>query len=1043
MTLSEISVQRPVTAVVMTAALLVFGFLGLSRLGIDRFPKVDPVRVTVRTILPGASPEVVEEDVTAVLEEQINTIPGIRSLTSMSAPGASMIMIEFDLSRDIDQAASDIREKVSAALGNLPRDAEPPIVDKQDLQAQPILWAVVFGDRPIAEVTEFAKEEVKKRLERISGVGSVLLGGKRERVIRIWLSRERMEAFGLTVSEIREALSRENVEAGGGTIEGGSLEFSVRTQGEIKEVTDFGEIVVASRAGRLVRLSNVARVEDGLEDLRGIARYNGQPAVGLGVQKQSGANTVRIAQRVREEIEEAKRFLPPGLSIDVSFDSSTFITDSVREMEFSLVLAAALTTLVVFFFLLNFRSTLFVGLAIPISIIATFGMIYFLGFTLNTMTLLSLSLSVGIVVDDAIVVLENIFRHRQEGKGARRAALEGSREITFAAMASTFAIAAVFLPVAFMRGASGRFFYEFGVTVTIAVLVSLFVSLTLIPMLCSRFLVVSEGAWPRLRRGYLALENWYTRRLAAALRHRGLVLVAALLLFALSLLLVRKVGSEFTPSEDVARAVVRFETPIGSSLEYTDGKVAALEKVLAGRAEVKGRFAAVGLSASGRGSNKGMIFVRLLPKTERKMTQAQIITLLRREFSGIPGVRAFVEDPSAGFGAQRGSPLEFYIKGPSLEGLGSIAGAMVDRLRQIPGVVDINTNLDVGLPEVRLYIDRDRAADLGVEVSTIASAVSSLVGGEDVTRFKDQGKRYDVRLKLAPSDRSVPGDLGRILVRNRDGRLIRLESLVRIVEGSAASVINRRDRERAVTVFANLEGGKRLGSAIKDVRAAASSIITPPYRYGFGGQAELSQESSSELLFALALAVVIAYMILASQFESFLQAANVMLTLPLAAIGAFVFLWVFGQTLNVFSMIGIILLTGIVKKNAILLVDYANTIRSKGGSAREAILTAAPVRLRPILMTAITTIAAAVPTAFGIGPGSESRAPMAMVVVGGMFAATLLPLFVIPVTYSMFEELKEKLARRQGRRTGLSGVDTDGNGRGFLAIFSRRKRKIS
>lgn len=1008
MFLPDISIKRPVFATMMISAMIVFGIIGYTRLGVDQFPKTEYPVVTITTTLLGASPEVMEEDVTDIIEEEVNTIQGIKSLTSVSATGASLVTLEFDLDRDIDLAAQDVRDKVAGAVRRLPKDIDPSVVDKLDLQAQPIIWVAVSGERPIQEVTEYAKETVKKRLETISGVGSILMGGRRERKIRIWLDSEKLAGYGLTSLNVKTALGRENIEIPGGRIESRAIEFNIVTEGEVKRVGDFNELIIAQRNGVPIRIRDVGYIEDGLEDKRTAARYRGDPAVGLGIRKQSGANTVEVARRVKETLENIKQTLPPGIKLDISFDSSVFIEDSIKEVQFALIVGAGLACAVVFFFLLSLRSTIFIAFAIPTSLIATFGFVYFLGFTINTMTLLALTLSTGMVVDDAIIILENIFRHRKSEPDPLKAARLGASEIGFAAMASTFAIVAVFIPVAFMKDVSGRFFYEFGITVAVANLLSLFVSLTLTPMLCSRYLKIEEGVNPVFRaieKGYSLLESGYRRLLALSLAHRALVILLAIGLFYGSLKLMGFMGSEFIPPEDQSRMIIRFETPVGSSIEYTEGMLREIEDRLRKLPEARSFFGAIGLSASGTQVNKGILFTRLIGKEKRERSQHEIMAFLRKDLNQIPGVRVYIEDIAQGFGAQRGAPLEFYITGPTLEGLEQYSAAIMKKLKEVPGIVDVNSNLDLRLPEARIFIDRERASALGLDVASIASEINTMMAGEDVTKYKEKGKRYDVRVKLIPDQRTRPIDIDRIMVRNSYGVLVKLSNVVSIETGIGPNVINRRDRQRAVTIFANLEGRKDLGSAVEDVKRIAGDLLPSEYNLNLSGRAKLQQESMRSLAFALILSIIIAYMILASQFDSYIHSLTVLLSLPLSIIGAIGVLWLTENTINIFSVIGIILLTGIVKKNSILLVDYTNTLRERGMERNEAVLTASPVRLRPILMTSLSTIFGVLPTAVGIGPGSETRAPMAIAIAGGMLTSTLLPLFAVPVVYTIFDDL--------------------------------------
>ncbi len=1047
MFLSDFAIKKPVTTIMMMSALLVFGVIGFLRLGVDQFPKADFPIVTITTVYEGAGPEVVEENVTDVVEEEVATIEGVRNLTSVSSHGASVVTIEFDMSRDIDLAAQDVRDRIAGAAKKLPLDADPPVINKLDMQAQPIMWVAVSGKRPIEQVTAFAEDVMKLRLETLKGVGAIVVGGRRERTVRVWLDRDRLEARGVTAADVVRALGRENVEVPGGWLKSKDVEFSVKIEGEFTDVGSFNELIINKTTGTgtttascyHVRLRDVGFVEDGLEDERSLARYNGEAAVGLGIRKKSGANTVELAGLIKKELDLARPDLPEGLKLDVAFDSSVFITESMSEMQFALVFGGLLTALIVFLFLRSLSATFITAVTIPLSIIGTFVFIYFLGFTLNTMTMLALTLAIGIVIDDAIVIIDNIHRHgRHQGatdsadagsdsgvsiehnsRGSLiAAARSGTQEIAFAVIATTLTLAAVFIPVAFMKGVIGRFFFEFGITVSVAVFLSTFIALTFTPMMASRFMKVDAGATKQHGRFYNVMENiystlesFYSRSLSRALDHRLLVVVIALFVFGSSLLVWNMLGKEFMPPEDQSRFFVSFSTPEGSSIDYTEKKLAYNESVLKNTPEIRSFFGAIGLGDSGS-VNKGIMFVRMHPKHERKRSQSEVIGALRGAFGAEPGQRAFPMALASGFGAGRGAPLQFIIKGPSIGELKKYSDLIAERFSKVPGIVDVDTDFDLGLPELKVYIDRDRAADLGVDTTTVAETINTLIGGRDVTTFKQGGKRYDVRVKLISSQRSLPSDIERLFIRNSEGRPVKLSSVVEVAEGVGPSVINRKDRERSITVTANMEPGKPLGSAITDITDIAREVLPDGYTTKLGGSADMFKESIISMLVAFLLAVIVTYMVLASQFESLLHPFTVMLALPLSIAGALFALWVSGSTVNIYSLIGLTLLIGLVTKNSILLIDYTNILRSRGHEVRSAVLNAGPVRLRPILMTAMSTICGVLPTAIGIGPGSESRAPMAIAVIGGLLVSTLLTLFVVPVVYTLLDDLKNALTSR-------------------------------
>ncbi|MBN1421923.1 MAG: efflux RND transporter permease subunit [Planctomycetes bacterium] len=1017
MFLSDLSVNRSVMAAMVILAILVFGAIGYTRLGISQYPDVEFPVVSVTTVLEGAAPEVVELDVTDVLEEEINTIEGIRSLRSVSALGFSRIEVEFELERDIDVAVQDVRDKVGMARRELPEDIDPPIVQKENPADQPIMWLAVYGQRPIQEVTSFADDYLRPRLETIKGVGSVLVGGKRERMIRVWIQREWLEAHRLAADDVMAALARENIEVPGGNLESEAIEFQIKTEGEVPEPAAFGDVIVAYRDGAPIRIRDVALVEDGLEDERGVARYNQIPAVGLGVRKQRGANTVAIAREVRRRLEELRPTFPADFRVTVAYDGSRFIEDAIREIEFALIVAVALTAVVTFVFLISFGSTLIIFLAIPTSLVGTFAVMYFMDFTLNTFTLLGLNLSVGLVVDDAIIVLENIYRHREMGQGPAEGAKRGAGEIAFAALAATLSIAAVFVPVAFLYGVVGQFFYEFGITIAAAILISLFVALTLTPMLCSKILRVGKAAGP-LARGLRAtmdlLSKAYETILRGALRIRFVVIAVSIALLIGSFGLLGRLGKEFVPPQDVETVLLLLDTPVGSSIEYTNDKLRLCETWFSKRTEVRGFFAAIGIGFE-QGVNHAVMFVSLTPVGTRKVSQQELTRLAREELGKIPGMQVlFLDLSQAAFSARAGFPIEFNVQGPDLAELERLSGSIMDGMRGIPGVVDIDSDFDRGQPEVRVVPDRDRAADAGVTVAQIGRAVGVLAGGVEATKYKEGGKRYEVRVRMLRAERETPASLREIALRGRDGRLIRLGEVAAVREVGGLPVIRRLNRERTIGIQAGLAEGTPQAAAIDGVRALLRDALKDPYRASFTGTAEEFQRTFVSLIFALGLAILFTYMVLASQFNSLIDPFVVMMAVPFSLIGAAGSLYAAGQTLNLYSFIGLILLQGLVVKNSILLVEFANHERERGAGAVDAMLRAGRTRLRPILMTAISTIFGAVPVVVLSGAGAETRRPMGVAVLGGMTVSTLLSLLVVPAVYVVIEGIRDRF-RGSGR----------------------------
>ncbi len=1030
MWLADTSVKRPVFATMVIMALVVLGIVSYPEIGVDLFPKVDFPIVSVSTSLKGASPEVIDVDITDKIEGAVNTINGVKSITSSSYEGESRITIEFILERDIDLAVQDVREKVALIRNKLPEDIEEPRIAKVDPDATAVMWLNLSGAKTIRELSLYVDEVLKEQLQRINGVGDVQLGGLQLRQVRVWIDPGKLRGYGLAAGDVMSALKRQNVELPGGRIESLSKEYTVKVKGEFPTVAEFNDLVIAYEKGAPIRLRDVGRVEDGMEERRSIARFNGVPAVGLGIQKQSGTNTVAVVDAVRAEIGKINKTLPPGMKLNIAIDQSIFIRRSIEEVQKHLVLGSLFAVIAVFIFLGNVRTTLISAVALPVSIIATFALIRAFGFTFNNMTMLALTLSVGLLIDDAIIVIENIYRHVEEGMAPREAATFATSEIGLAVMATTFAIVAIFLPVAFMKGMIGRFFLQFALTVVFSVLVSLLVSFTLTPMLASLFLKghvrLPQGtaaaaparrtakAWLRpgewFEGGYRKVEAGYRRVLAVSLGHRALVLIGAVALFAVSIFMTRYLGKEFVPPEDQGQFIIRLEAPIDYSMEKAEELFRPAEEIVRQMPEVQAVFYRQGL---GGAINRGFLMTRLIPKVERKKTQMDLKKEVRQKLRRIPGLKVSAEDFSMIGQGQRQVPIQYSVRGPDLGALRDYTRQIATDFAKVPGVVDVDTSLEMGKPELKVFIDRDKAADLGVDVSTIAEAINLLISGEtEVTKYKDEsrGKRYDLRVRLFPEERSNPSDLGRLYVRARDGRLVELRNLVHIQEGGGPSVINRVDRQRAITLFASLEGTP-LGQAVEELNAIAGRILPADFLPKHKGQADTMAESFGFLMFALILGIAMAYMILAAQFESFVHPFTVLLSMPLSFIGAFGGLLLTGNTISMFSFIGLILLMGLVKKNAILLVDYTNVLRERGVPRREAILQAGPVRLRPILMTTFAMVFGMLPVAFGMGEGAETRAPMGIAVIGGLLTSLFLTLVVVPAAYDLFGDWQEFFTR--------------------------------
>ena len=1041
-TLADISIRNHVFAWMLMAALVGFGLLCFTGfgtvfkgLGVSQNPDVDYPIVNVSVTYEGASPEIMETDVVDPLEDAITAVEGVKQISSTSRMGQANITVEFELSKNIDVALQDVQTRVAQAARRLPREIDPPIMSKTNPEDQPLLWMSLSGNRSPTFMSDYMRNVMRPQFQTIEGVGEVSMGGFRERNIRVWFDAARLEAQGLAVQDVIDAIEREHLEVPAGRIETPQREMNVRAEGEALNLQEFENLVIVFRGGTPVRLKDVAVVEDGLEDRRRLSRAQGEPSLGFAIRKLRGANAVEVGERVHAKVAQVKAQLPEGMDLNINFDSTTFIKHSIDEILFTLVLAALLTGLVCWVFLGSWSTTLNVLLAIPTSILGTFIVMYFLNFTLNTFTVLGLTLTVGIVVDDAIMVLENIYRHREQGKRKVAAASIGAREITFAAAAATLAIIAIFLPVAFMKGIIGKFFFQFGVTISVAVLISLLEALTLAPMRCSRFLEVGErrgrfGQW--VNRSFDRLSAGYLRLLEPALHHRAWVMLGAVVFFVMSLGLVGLLRQEFVPAQDSSRFQIRFQTPVGTSIDATDSVFKQIEAFLAGRGEVERYFGFIGGFGGGE-VNTGMTWVTMKdqgqrppdPDSGRRLTQQEFMEVIRRGTANIPGVRVSLLDPSQqGFSASRGGgyPVELTVRGRDWAKLAEYSQKIMDEMRSAGLVTDVDSDYQVGMPEVRVIPDRNKAADLGISMRTIGETINAAIGGERAGKFKDGGRRFDIRVRLLAQQRQRPEDIQRLFVRTGAGDLVRLGDLVTIVQEPTLQAITRKDRQRAITIFANVAGGASQADALQNARDIAARILPDGYGARPSGTSQAFQESFSSLVFAFALGLMVAYMVLAAQFNAFTHPFTVLLALPFSISGALMALYLSGQSLNIYSMLGMILLMGIAKKNSILLVDFTNQIREQGVERHEAILKACPVRLRPILMTSIATIAGAIPPALAIGPGAELQRPMALALVGGMAVSTLLTLFVVPAAYSLLDDVVSwnSERRRRGVRLGAA-----------------------
>jgi HAE1 family hydrophobic/amphiphilic exporter-1 len=1041
--LAEVCIRRPVFAAMLILSLVVVGAVSWVRLGVDRFPVVDLPTVIIRTQLPGASAEEVEIQISQRIEEAVNTVAGLDELRSISAAGSSIIIVTFDLDLDIETAAQDVRDRVATVLRTLPEDAEPPIVSKFDNESSPVLTVALSGDRPIRELTELADKVVKLRLERASGVGQVQLVGGLERAINVWIDADRLAAYRLPITAVRDAIRRQNSGLPGGNVTGPAREHSLRTMGRLPDAQAFNDLVVATVGGGPVRVRDLGRAEDGTKEQRSIARLNGARAVILEVRRQSGANTVATIDAIKANLAQAAAALPPGVRVEVLQDQSRYIHAALHEINVHLILGAILASLVVLAFMRSWASTLIAAVAIPASVITTFAMMRFLGFTLNSVTMLALVLMVGVVIDDAIVVLENIFRFIDEKKMRPfEAARAATADIGLAVMATTLSLVVIFVPVSFMSSISGRFLYQFGLTAGVAVMVSLLVSFTLTPMMSAR-LLRPEGApsgpahEARSRAGfYRRLDHGYMTALTFAMRHRLAISLIALAVMISMVPLYRVLGKDYLPTGvDEGEFEVRMTAPQGISLPAMDTLVREIEGQIRQVAGVHLVLATSGGSFLGS-VNEARMYVGLAPHEQRvfsigrlargllrgdpgaafrgNRSQQEVMQDVRRRLRGVggPDVRTQVRNP-AGFRFVGGFiDIDFVLRGPDLDAL----AAYTERLRQRSedlGLIDADTTLKLDKPELRVRIDRERAADLGVDTADIATALRVMVGGdEEVTRFYDAraNYEYDVQLRLREEDRDDPGVIGLLWVPRAGGGIARLDNLVTMTSGWGASRIDRLDRAREARLRANVASGYALADRVEALREEVVRMDLPSgYDTVIAGRARELELTFVEMGLAFALSIVFMYMILAAQFESLVHPFTILLSLPLCVPFALLSLWLTGNTLNLYSALGILVLFGVVKKNAILQIDHMNTLRAGGMERLPAILQGNRDRLRPILMTTLTFVAGMVPLAVGTGPGAEERRVIAVVIIGGQTLSLVLTLLATPVAYSLLDDLAARL----------------------------------
>jgi HAE1 family hydrophobic/amphiphilic exporter-1 len=1015
--LVDLCVRRPVFATMLVVSLVVLGLASYRDLGLDIFPKVDIPTVTVTTRLPGASPEEVESQVTKRIEEVVNTISGIDELRSTTIEGQSQVFVSFILDRDIEAAAQDVREKVATVLAQLPQGTEPPVIEKFDVDAAPVMALVVSARRSAREITELADKRIKRALEGVKDIGAVTLVGQRKREIQVAVDPNRLAAYGLSIQQVQTALARQNVEVPGGRLTGGGREEGLRTLGRVTAVADFDTIVVAETPRGPVRIRDVAETLDAEEEPRTLSRLDAQNAVALLVRKQSGTNTVAVVDRVKARLAAVRRTLPPDVTIDVVRDQSRFIKRALGEVQHHLILGAVLASLIVWAFLgwRNWRPALIAAISIPTSIIATFFAMRWAGFTLNNITMLGLSVSTGIVIDDAIIVLENIFRHMdEERRSPWEAAVSGAKEIALAVMATTVSLIAIFFPVAFMGGLVGRFWRSFGLTVSFAILVSLLVAFTLVPTLAARVLRPHRGAGagpghaPGRPGLYVRVEAAYEALLRVSLRHRLATVVATVLLIAGTLYLARGLRTDFIVADDMSEFEVVVETPPGSSLAQSDAIARRLEADLRAIPEVEHVFTNIGVRGGVQSNVTDVsIYVALEHLSRRRRSQFDIMQHVRQQLRAFPELRASVQQVSlVSGGGFRQTPFNLILRGTDLDRLTGYAQALVQRLAAVPGFVDVDTAQAQRSPELQAIVDRQRAADLGVRMADVATTLRVLVGGEKVGFYREAGEQYDVRLRLAEPFRRDASALADLAVPAAGGGLVRLGNLARLQPGMSPAQIDRYAQERQITVVSNLYR-KPLGEAMQQALAIVGGLDMPPgYQAVQLGQAKLMAEAFRNFLIAFALALAFIYMALAAQFESFVHPVTIMVSMFLAIPFGLLALVLSGMTLNIYAIMGMFLLIGVVKKNAILQVDYTNVLRERGLSRLEAQLEADRARLRPILMTTLAIVFGMLPVALGRGDGSASRAALAIAVVGGQALCLVVTLVITPVVYSFFDDLR-------------------------------------
>ena len=1011
MRISEICIERPVFATVLSLVVMLLGLVSYDRLSVREYPKIDEPVVTVTSDYRGASADIIESQVTKPLEDSLAGIEGVEVITSISRAERSQISVRFKLEREPDSAAADVRDRVSRVRNRLPAEVDEPVIAKVEADANPIIWLAFSSEKhsPL-EVTDVANRFVKPKLQTLPGAADVRIFGERKFAMRIWLDKQRLAAYRLTPADVEDALRRQNVEVPAGRIESVEREFSVVATTDLRTTEDFEAVVLRNIDGYPVRIRDVARVEIGAAAERTSVRFKGRSAVSLGVIKQATANPLELSKALRAELPRIAEELPDGMRVDISYDSSVFIDRSIKSVFTTIGEAIILVLAIIFFFLRNLRATLIPLVTIPVSLIGAFAIMLILGFTINTLTLLALVLAIGLVVDDAIVVLENIYRHIEEGMPRREAAFKGAKEIGFAVVAMTLTLAAVYAPVAFMTGRTGKLFIEFALTLAGAVLVSGFVALTLSPMMCSVLLKHEE----KHSKGFVLIENFltwlnsgYRRVLTAALDRRWIVFVGFVVVAASCVVLLKALKSELAPVEDRGVILGIFNGPDGATLEYTEKYARQLEEIYSQTAGIERYFVVSGNPIV----NQGISFVGLSDWSERDRRSPEIAKALFPKFAAVPGVMAFPVTPPSLGQSPRERPINFVIvTSAPYEELQQVTQQFLGELAKNPGLTNVDTDLKLNKPELSVVVRRDKAADLGIPVDTIGRTLETFLGGRQVTRFKRDGEQYDVIVQVADADRRSPDDIRDIYVRAADGSMVSLDNLLDVKETIAPRELNHFGQRRAVTITANLAPGYTMGEAVQAMDGIAAQVLKPGYAVDYNGQTREFRQSSSSLALTFVLALAFIYLVLAAQFESFRDPFIIMLTVPLSMAGALFALWASDGTLNVYSQIGLVTLVGLITKHGILIVEFANQLQEKGLAIREAVIQAAELRLRPILMTTGAMVLGAVPLALATGAGAESRQQIGWVIVGGLLLGTFLTLFVVPAVYTLLAAKKTPAA---------------------------------